>query len=244
METIVTVGHLFVSLALITLILIQHGKGADAGAAFGSGASGTVFGAHGSANFLSRTTAVLAALFFILSLALGWFAINSNKTPSFNIEEEKTAVEEQKSKPATPDLPQIPVVDTKPATPELPQIPVVETKPTTPEVPQIPVVETKPATPELPQIPVVETKPTTPEVPQIPVVETKPTTPEVPQTPVVETKPVTPKLPQIPTIEVKPIISELPAVPTTDTKASSFELPTSFNSEAQEPQTNPFPIIP
>ena len=58
---------------VIGLVLIQHGKGADAGAAFGSGASGTVFGSRGSANFLSRTTAWLAAVFFALSLVLAYF---------------------------------------------------------------------------------------------------------------------------------------------------------------------------
>lgn len=60
-------------IALVALILVQQGKGADAGAAFGSGASGTVFGARGSANFLSRTTGGLATAFFIITLALGYF---------------------------------------------------------------------------------------------------------------------------------------------------------------------------
>ncbi len=67
MQTILIVVHLFIALGLIGLVLIQHGKGADAGAAFGSGASATVFGASGSANFLSRTTGILAAAFFITS---------------------------------------------------------------------------------------------------------------------------------------------------------------------------------
>lgn len=72
MYTILVVLHVLVSIALIGLVLIQHGKGADAGAAFGSGASGTVFGARGSANFLTRVTAWLAAAFFVLSLALAY----------------------------------------------------------------------------------------------------------------------------------------------------------------------------
>ena len=72
MYTILVVLHVLVSIALILLVLIQHGKGADAGAAFGSGASGTVFGARGSANFLTRVTAWLAAAFFVLSLALAY----------------------------------------------------------------------------------------------------------------------------------------------------------------------------
>ena len=61
------------ALAMIGLILVQHGKGADMGAAFGSGGSGSLFGASGSANFLSRTTAVLATVFFICTLALAYF---------------------------------------------------------------------------------------------------------------------------------------------------------------------------
>ncbi|MBI5276079.1 MAG: preprotein translocase subunit SecG [Burkholderiales bacterium] len=61
------------AVAMIGLILLQHGKGADMGAAFGSGASGSLFGASGSANFLSRTTAVLAAVFFVCTLALAYF---------------------------------------------------------------------------------------------------------------------------------------------------------------------------
>ena len=61
------------ALTMIGLILVQHGKGADMGAAFGSGGSGSLFGASGSANFLSRTTAVLATVFFVCTLALAYF---------------------------------------------------------------------------------------------------------------------------------------------------------------------------
>jgi preprotein translocase subunit SecG len=68
------VVHVLVALAIIALVLLQHGKGADVGAAFGSGASGSLFGATGSANFLSRSTAVLATVFFITSLALAYVA--------------------------------------------------------------------------------------------------------------------------------------------------------------------------
>ncbi len=73
MYTILVVIQVLVAIALIALVLLQHGKGADAGAAFGSGASGTVFGARGSANFLSTATAWLAAAFFGISLALAYF---------------------------------------------------------------------------------------------------------------------------------------------------------------------------
>ncbi len=74
LETLLLVAHLLVAIGICGFVLLQHGKGADMGAAFGSGASGSVFGAAGSANFLSRTTAVLAAVFFLTSLGLTWFA--------------------------------------------------------------------------------------------------------------------------------------------------------------------------
>ncbi|HSV71236.1 MAG TPA: preprotein translocase subunit SecG [Methylibium sp.] len=71
--TLIVVVQLLAALAMIGLVLIQHGKGADMGASFGSGASGSLFGATGSANFLSRTTGVLAAVFFVCTLALAYF---------------------------------------------------------------------------------------------------------------------------------------------------------------------------
>src|SRR3954467_5297205 len=71
--TIVLVAQMLTALGMIGLILVQHGKGADMGAAFGSGTSGSLFGASGSANFLSRTTAVLAGVFFVCTLALAYF---------------------------------------------------------------------------------------------------------------------------------------------------------------------------
>ncbi|MES9811643.1 MAG: preprotein translocase subunit SecG [Candidatus Thiodiazotropha sp.] len=79
MQTILTVFHIFLAVGLVGLILIQHGKGADMGAAFGSGASGTVFGAKGSASFLTRTTALLATLFFITSMVMAYFASQRNE---------------------------------------------------------------------------------------------------------------------------------------------------------------------
>lgn len=70
--TVLMISEVMLSIGIITLVLMQHGKGADAGAAFGSGASGTVFGSRGAGNFLSRTTAILAALFFLNCLALAY----------------------------------------------------------------------------------------------------------------------------------------------------------------------------
>ncbi|MBM3347977.1 MAG: preprotein translocase subunit SecG [Betaproteobacteria bacterium] len=72
--TLVLIVHVVAALAIIGLVLLQHGKGADVGAAFGSGASGSLFGATGSANFLSRATGVLAAIFFLTSLGLAYLA--------------------------------------------------------------------------------------------------------------------------------------------------------------------------
>ncbi len=78
MYQVIIVIHIVLGLAIIGLILMQQGKGADAGATFGGGASGSVFGAQGAASFLSRTTAILATLFFATSLVLAW--LNSNKS--------------------------------------------------------------------------------------------------------------------------------------------------------------------
>jgi len=73
-QTALLIVHTLIALAIIALVLLQRGKGAEAGAAFGAGASGTVFGARGSTNFFSRTTAILATLFFASSLALAYMA--------------------------------------------------------------------------------------------------------------------------------------------------------------------------
>jgi len=85
------------ALGVIVLVLMQHGKGADMGAAFGSGSSGSLFGATGSANFLSRTTGVLATVFFVCTLAL---ALLANKRP-----EAPTSVMQGASQPAAPAAP-------------------------------------------------------------------------------------------------------------------------------------------
>lgn len=82
METwlsIILVMHVLVALAVIGLVLLQHGKGADMGSGFGGGSSGSLFGATGSANFLSRATAVLATVFFLTSLGLAYLATHKPK---------------------------------------------------------------------------------------------------------------------------------------------------------------------
>ena len=82
METLFWVVHVIVAITVIALVLLQHGKGADMGAAFGSGSSGSLFGATGSANFLSRSTAIVATLFFLTSLGLAYFGLQQHKPTS------------------------------------------------------------------------------------------------------------------------------------------------------------------
>ena len=86
LQTMVLIAHTVIALLIIVLVLMQRGKGADAGAAFGSGASGTVFGARGSSNFFSRTTAILAAVFFVSSLSLAYISSQRTDTPDSLIE--------------------------------------------------------------------------------------------------------------------------------------------------------------
>ena len=81
LQTLAVVFHVLLAFAIVAFVLLQRGKGADAGAGFGAGASGTVFGARGSASFLSRTTAVLATLFFLTSLGLS-YQFSQQKQPT------------------------------------------------------------------------------------------------------------------------------------------------------------------
>jgi preprotein translocase subunit SecG len=110
MYTLLVIAQVLVAIGLIGLVLIQHGKGADAGAAFGSGASGTVFGSRGSANFLSRSTAWLAAIFFCLSLALAYLVHGERESRSVADRLEQVAEPtpapapaEEKSEPVIPE---------------------------------------------------------------------------------------------------------------------------------------------
>ncbi len=87
--------HVAIAIALVVLVLLQQGKGADAGAAFGSGASSTMFGSQGSASFLSRTTGILATIFFLTSLTLAYFATRNTEPPSVveRVQQAQEAVE-------------------------------------------------------------------------------------------------------------------------------------------------------
>lgn len=102
-HTITTVIHVLLAAAIVGLVLLQRGKGADAGAGFGAGASGTVFGARGSASFLSRTTATLAALFIGTSLLLAYMGSRRVETPSSVIDRVQTPASD--STEAPPALP-------------------------------------------------------------------------------------------------------------------------------------------
>jgi len=102
LQEILTVFHVFLCIGLIGLILIQHGKGADAGAAFGGGASGTVFGSQGSASFLTRTTGVLATAFFITCLILAYFSIQRIEPKSILENVPTTTTTEPSEVPAAP----------------------------------------------------------------------------------------------------------------------------------------------
>jgi preprotein translocase subunit SecG len=110
MQTILTVFHIFLAVGLIGLILIQHGKGADMGAAFGSGASGTVFGAKGSASFLTRTTALLATLFFVTSMVMAYFAAQREE-PTGVMDALEQAPAAQVEEVQQSDIPPVPTVD-------------------------------------------------------------------------------------------------------------------------------------
>jgi len=108
---VLIVLHVLLALAIIGLVLLQHGKGADMGSGFGGGASGSLFGATGSANFLSRTTAVLATLFFLLSLALAYVATHRTADDASVVDrvpaKAKPAAEAQKPA-AEPQKPAVP----------------------------------------------------------------------------------------------------------------------------------------
>ena len=113
LQNIILVFHVLIAVSLIALVLLQQGKGADAGAAFGGGggggASGSVFGSKGSGSFLSRTTGILATLFFVTSLTLAYLA-NQQVEPTSVVDKMSTSVQPaQESKPV--EKPSVPVSD-------------------------------------------------------------------------------------------------------------------------------------
>jgi len=127
MHAIVLAIHIVVSLALIGLVLLQHGRGADVGAAFGAGASGSVFGSRGPATFLSRTTAVLAAVFFFTSVSLAWMSREAVEREGGSVVERlapapgQTPAQEQDAPAQPTDLPEIP--GSAPEGSDVPEVP-------------------------------------------------------------------------------------------------------------------------
>ncbi len=106
METLVWSVHVILAVVLIVLVLLQHGKGADMGAAFGSGSAGSLFGASGSATFLSRTTGVIAAMFFITSMSLTYLSMHRTEdlgVMSLIEEAVETSSEEESHQKVSPD---------------------------------------------------------------------------------------------------------------------------------------------
>ena len=108
METIILVLHVMAAISVIVLVLLQQGKGADMGASFGSGASGSLFGSTGSSNFLSRSTAVLAATFFVTSLVLTYFSGHHTKSNGVMQTQQKLQV----VKPVVPAGATVPAIPT------------------------------------------------------------------------------------------------------------------------------------
>lgn len=137
MFVIFSVFYILIAAAMIVLILMQRGAGADAGSGFGAGASATVFGARGSANFLSRSTAVLAALFFALSLGMGvYLKVNGSAMHQQQANSDLGVMSGLGNKPATPQ-------NAQPAAPAQPQAAVPA--PTAPANGEVPAAQPAPA---------------------------------------------------------------------------------------------------
>lgn len=119
-EAIILVVHVLLALGLLALILVQHGKGADAGAAFGAGASGTVFGASGSASFLTKLTTWIAIAFFATSLTLAYLSAHSGEkvTSVFDETAEEQVVDVPAAKEAVAE--DVPVIEDSADTTDLP----------------------------------------------------------------------------------------------------------------------------
>lgn len=115
MYQVMTVVHVLIALSIIGLVLLQQGRGADAGAGFGGGASNTVFGARGAASFLSRSTAVLAALFFSTSMLLAYFG-DKQDNKAHDLMEAPVTEQPQLDLPSAPQNPATP-----PAVGDLPE---------------------------------------------------------------------------------------------------------------------------
>ena len=151
LQTFLFVLQIIVAVALIVFVLIQHGKGADTGAAFGSGASSTVFGSRGSGNFLTRTTTVLAIIFLGNSLFLSYLSTQMLRSQGSLLDKEPASVIQpqgglqpvegatSQSATAPQDIPaDMPQVDSSAAPADVPVIPGTSEMPATSDVPEMP----------------------------------------------------------------------------------------------------------
>lgn len=123
LETVIVVLHLLGAIGVVALVLLQQGKGADAGASFGAGASSTVFGSQGSTTFLSRVTAILAAGFFMTSLGLAFFAKDKADGMAQVGLPDPAVLELQQAKPAVEDVPVLDAAKSAVEAADVPQAP-------------------------------------------------------------------------------------------------------------------------
>jgi len=151
LNNLVLVVQILSAVVMIGLVLIQHGKGADMGASFGSGASGSLFGATGSANFLSRSTAVCAALFFVSTLALAFMAAGGKPNLGGNtVLDRPTAAASAAAGASAPAIPGA-VIPSAASTPLVPAAATPATTSTVPSTPStVPSTTTVPAVPSMP----------------------------------------------------------------------------------------------
>ena len=108
-NSLLSMAQVLLSVVLITLVLVQHGKGADAGAAFGSGASASVFGARGSGNFLSKSTAVVATLFFIVCMSLAY--VGSHREVPDSIMQSVTGIQTESQQSTSGEISDLPPME-------------------------------------------------------------------------------------------------------------------------------------
>ena len=157
LQTLLFVLQVIVAVALIGFVLIQHGKGADTGAAFGSGASSTVFGSRGSGNFLTRTTTVLAAIFLANSLFLGYLSSNMAKGKGSLLDTETAPMTQPQTGPGSMEgttAPSTGKTTTATAPRDKPaDMPKGDTGSTSPDIPVLPAPAEKSSTSDVPKVP-------------------------------------------------------------------------------------------
>ena len=137
METVILIVHVLAAIGVVALVLLQQGKGADMGAAFGSGASSTVFGSQGSSSFITRGTAILAATFFVTSLTLA--VLSSRGTDSVSVTESAVTEMVDSEAAVAEDMPSAPQAPAAEAATDMPAAPASEAPSS--DMPAVPAVE-------------------------------------------------------------------------------------------------------